>query len=76
MPLRPGLNQISCHLSPGFALARGRYSVNIALFGKMGLIDHVSRALSFEIIEGDFYGTGRESGGSPLVYVKQDWTFG
>ena len=73
LPLKPGLNQVSCCLSPGFALARGRYSVNIALFGKTELIDYVPWALSFEVVGGDFYGTGRESGGNPLVYVKQDW---
>lgn len=73
LPLRQGMNRISCCLSPGFMLAKGRYSVNIALFGKTQLIDYVLSALRFEVIAGDFYGTGRESGGDPLVYVKQDW---
>ena len=73
LPLKPGLNHVSCSLSPGFTLARGRYSVNIALFGKAELVDYVPWAVSFEVVAGDFYGTGRESGGDPLVYVKQDW---
>lgn len=72
-PLKPGVNLVSCRLSPGFTLARGRYSVNIAVFGRTGLIDHVPWAMSFEVVEGDFYGTGRESGGKPVVYIQQSW---
>ena len=73
LPLRKGLNHILCSLSPEFTLVKGHYIVNLAVFGGVEVLDYLSEALSFHVIDGNFYGTGMESGGQPAIYVKQEW---
>ena len=48
-----------CRLPSPFALSPGRYRINFAVFAAGTLADHICNALLFNVIEGDFFGTGR-----------------
>lgn len=71
--LKTGQNDIVCSLTPGFALAQDTYSINIAIFNNIEMMDYVPYAFTFNVVDGDFYGTGRGSGGNPLIYAQQEW---
>lgn len=73
VPLKAGQTQVSCTLPPGFGLAGGKYSVNIALFGKAGLIDRVPWAITFEMADDGRHLAGRQGAAQPLLHLKQDW---
>lgn len=71
--IKEGINHIACTISPEFAFAKGIYSINVAIFQGKEMLDYLPSVTSFDVIDGDFYGTGKISGGNPAVYVKQEW---
>ena len=65
---------VRLHL-PRFALPAGRYSVN--LFASVGgeVADWVQRAIEFDVVAGDFFGSGRRPAEShQTVLVEQAWS--
>jgi lipopolysaccharide transport system ATP-binding protein len=71
--IKRGGNSVTCVLPPNITLAKGAYSVNVAIFQSLDMLDYLQWASTFEIIEGDFYGTGKVSGGNPVIYISQEW---
>jgi len=71
--IKEGGNHISCTTSPDFAFTKGPYNINVAIFQGKDMLDYLPSVTSFDVIDGDFYGTGKISGGNPAVYVKQEW---
>ena len=75
VPLRlpEGPCRIRCRLRE-LPLSRGRYHLNVALSCGGGLIAHVAKAVEFDVEEGDFFGSGRNSppGSAPLL-LRHTW---
>ncbi|MCA2001026.1 MAG: ABC transporter ATP-binding protein [Chloroflexi bacterium] len=71
--VKRGGNHVVCSLASGFSFAKGTYNVNVAVFESSDMLDYLPGATSFEVVDGDFYGTGKLSGGEPAIYVKQEW---
>ncbi len=71
--IKEGSNHIACTISPEFAFVKGPYSINVAIFQGKDMLDYLPSVTSFDVIDGDFYGTGKITGGNPAVYVKQEW---
>lgn len=71
--IKEGNNHITCTISSDFTFTKGTYSLNIAIFQGKDMLDYLPSVTSFDVIDGDFYGTGKISGGNPAVYVKQEW---
>ncbi|AEV33982.1 ABC-type polysaccharide/polyol phosphate transport system, ATPase component [Owenweeksia hongkongensis DSM 17368] len=58
-------------------LAEGSYYITTNLFINGIKCDRVERALSFKVIQGDYYGAGLTSfRDSPGVFIDQDWIYG
>lgn len=58
-------------------LAEGTYYITANLFVNGIKCDRVERALSFKVIQGDYYGSGLTNlKESPGIYIDQDWTYG
>ena len=65
-----------CHLEK-LPLAEGSYYITSNLFVNGVKADRVDRALSFTVIQGDYYGAGlTKFKDSPGIYIEQDWEYG
>jgi lipopolysaccharide transport system ATP-binding protein len=75
LSLKNGTNVIKCALSKELALAAGSYAMNIAIFDEFRgeILDYVANVEDLNITHGDFYHNGIPAGGSPAIFVKQDW---
>jgi lipopolysaccharide transport system ATP-binding protein len=70
----PGSGWLRCRV-PRCPLPAGQYIVNIYSDRAGVPIDWVQRACELTVIQGDFYGTGRELPASHrTIYVDYDWT--
>lgn len=57
-------------------LAEGTYYITANLFVNGIKCDRVERALSFKVIQGDYYGAGLTNfKDSPGVYIEQNWSY-
>jgi lipopolysaccharide transport system ATP-binding protein len=72
--LKMGKNYIKCTLAQNFALAKGNYKINIAIWDSHGMADHLKSAFFFNVIDGDFFGTGKIAEGDPSIIAFQEWT--
>jgi len=71
--LMPGLTEVRCSLDE-VPLVGGTYVLNVALFQGFEYIDHVKRALCFNVAEADFFGTGMvPAAGGPPVLLRNKW---
>jgi lipopolysaccharide transport system ATP-binding protein len=69
-----GHNIIKCEIAKN-PLQAGRYAVNMFLKDASDIIDWTQEAFAIEVVEGDFYGTGRMiSNGNSSVLIDQKWT--
>jgi lipopolysaccharide transport system ATP-binding protein len=60
---------------PRLRLVPGRYWINCAIYHGTEEYDVVERATSFEVVEGDFFGTGKLTyGGGGGVLIEQEWS--
>ncbi|WP_304062786.1 ABC transporter ATP-binding protein [Pedobacter glucosidilyticus] len=66
---------IEIKLSKDFGLPEGKYFLNIALFVNLEIADYIQSALVFNVVEGQFYETGRMPSGKSICYVKQQWSY-
>jgi len=71
--LLPSQGTLICSTAP-INLAPGRYSVNIAFFSNREQQDYISKAISFDIIEADYLGSGKlfDSKLSKVIF-KHEW---
>jgi lipopolysaccharide transport system ATP-binding protein len=69
-----GENILQCELLKN-PLQPGKYSVNMFLKDASDIIDWTQETFTVEVVEGDFYGTGRIiSNGNNSVLIDQNWT--
>jgi lipopolysaccharide transport system ATP-binding protein len=69
----PGEGVVVCETAPT-RLTAGPCSVNLALLRRGAVLDHVTEAASFNIVEADPYGNGRVPlRGTTLVMLDQEW---
>lgn len=69
----PSKGKIDIKIENEFALAPGKYTINIALFTNNEMADYIQGAFSFNIIEDDYFGTGRLPSGQYTIVPKQLW---
>lgn len=71
----PAAGKCICRL-PKLPLAEGDYYITSNLFVNGIKVDRVERALSFSVLQGDYYGSGlTKFKDSPGVYVGQNWEY-
>ena len=66
---------VSCTLTSPISLCPGRYSINVAIFNYRKMADYVPAAIIFNVIGGDFFGTGKlpDNGLWPMVLMPHKW---
>lgn len=71
----PNKGKYICRLNK-LPLAEGNYYITSNLFVNGVKADRVDRALSFSVIQGDYYGAGlTKFKDSPGIYIDQDWGY-
>ena len=69
----PAQGCIQVELSEDFSLFPSRYTINVATCVHGEIVDYVQNAMTLEVEEADFFGTGKLPQGKPLVLAKQLW---
>lgn len=64
---------ITCKLDSPIGLKPGNYKMSFGIFNNNQLEDYITTALSFHVIEGDFYGTGKLPDAWPIFLMKHSW---
>ena len=65
---------IQCHI-PRLPLPEGEYTMNVMLLVDGKIADHVYTATRFDVLPGDFYGTGKPSpAGGGTIFVDHTWS--
>ncbi|MBR2373025.1 MAG: ABC transporter ATP-binding protein [Lentisphaeria bacterium] len=73
IPPLTSFGTIKLRLTNDFALCEGSYYVNIMLFVKQDVADHISHAFSFDIIHGDIYHSKKSPINKALCVVEHAW---
>lgn len=63
-----------CKLDAPLCLKPGSYKVSFAIYNNDELEDYMASALSFHVIEGDFYGSGKLPDAWPIFLLKHSWS--
>jgi lipopolysaccharide transport system ATP-binding protein len=61
--------KLTC-IVPNFPLPNGNYTIQLSCFSIDGVKDDIENALDFEVVGGDFFGTGKEQISKEGVLVK------
>lgn len=70
-----GDSYIEC-IVPKFPLFEGEYKVNLLCYSKsVGILDEVEDVLKFEVIDGDFFGTGKIPTIKKGLLVEHYWKY-
>jgi lipopolysaccharide transport system ATP-binding protein len=69
----PSKGKLIGEFSDEFSLFPGRSSINIAARVNGKRVDYIQDALTLNVEQGDFFGTGKFPSGKPLFLVKQKW---
>ena len=64
---------VSCKITNPIGLRPGDYTLNFAVFVDEKLADCVYGAARFDVIEGDFYGTGKLPRHWPMFLKQNEW---
>ena len=65
---------VTCTI-PKLPLPKGNYSIRLSCFSNSGIEDDIENAHNFEVLGGDFYGTGKEATIKDGVLVDFDFNF-
>ena len=68
------MNCIICNI-PKFPLPNGQYSIRLTCFSSGQIVDDIENAFRFEVVGGNFFGTGKEQGLKEGVLVPNSFTF-
>lgn len=60
---------------PRFPLPKGDYTIQLSCFSNAGVEDDIEQAISFDVIGGDFYNTGKEAQVTEGVLVDYNFEF-
>jgi len=72
-PVLPKIGQINCS-TDNVNLEPGRYYLNVAFFSNNTLEDHLVGVCFFDIMDSDYFGTGKKFGASrSKVLLKHQW---
>ena len=64
--------EVSCKI-PRLPLGEGTYSINIQAIVNTGVADWINEACTFEILPGDYYGTGIVDENNASFYCISEW---
>ena len=72
--LHPGTNIVRC-VYPTLPIQVGNYYINVAIYhNTRAYIDQIERAMTFSVVEDDFYNTGRLPGTNQgLIMLENRW---
>jgi lipopolysaccharide transport system ATP-binding protein len=71
----PSVGMARCEIVPPLPLSPGRYRINLAIYAIATLADHLVSALIFNVVEGDFFGTGKLPDQIwPMFLVANEWS--
>jgi lipopolysaccharide transport system ATP-binding protein len=65
---------LSCKLDGSLPLRPGKYRVMVTVLAFTATADRVQDAMTFNVMEGDFYGSGRLQKYWPLFLMNHEWT--
>jgi lipopolysaccharide transport system ATP-binding protein len=69
----PPCGKVEIRLKNDFGLFPGKYSINVAFYINNDMADSLEEALSFNIMEDDFLGSGKLPSAQYVVIPKQKW---
>ena len=64
--------EVSCKI-PRLPLGEGTYSINIQAIVNTGVADWINEVCTFEILPGDYYGTGIVDENNASFYCISEW---
>jgi len=73
-PVLPPSGSVYCYLEY-LPLSPGLYHVNVGIVSCGEIFDHITDALVFQVIEGDFYGTGKIPSSPGICLINYNWKF-
>ena len=69
----PKVGTISCRLGASMPIRPGRYRVMVTVLALSSTADRVENAMSFNIFEGDYFGSGKLHKYWPMFLIDHDW---
>lgn len=68
--------QIRCNVERPIALMPGRYYLSAVIWSNNKIADNIQMALNFDVLEADFYNTGKlpSQGSWPMVLMDHRWS--
>jgi lipopolysaccharide transport system ATP-binding protein len=70
---KAGENKLSISLPSNFSLGIGQYTINVAIYNNIEIVDYMQQVAVFEILDGDFYGNSKNVVNNAKVLIKTDW---
>ena len=70
---KAGENKLSIALPSNFSLGIGQYTINVAIYNNIEIVDYMQQVAVFEILDGDFYGNSKNVVNNAKVLIKTDW---
>lgn len=68
----PSKGKVTCSI-PKFPLAAGKYDVNLYAENNDGILDWIKSAAQIEVVDGDFFETGKKPPYGNVTLVKHRW---
>jgi lipopolysaccharide transport system ATP-binding protein len=70
---KAGENKLTIALPNNFSLGIGQYTINVAIYNNIEIVDYMQQVAVFEILDGDFYGNSKNIVNNSKVLIKTDW---
>lgn len=70
---RKGHNKVEISFPNNFSLGIGQYTINIAIYNNIEIVDYIQQVAVFEIMDGDFYGNSTNVVNNAKVLIKNNW---
>ena len=69
----PKVGTVSCRLGTSMPIRPGKYRVMVTVLALSSTADRVENAMSFNIFEGDYFGSGQLHKYWPMFLIDHDW---
>lgn len=70
----PQNGRIEIKFPPNVSMGLGRYSINIAFYANNEMADYIKEAALFDIMEGDFFNSGKSVPTDTKILLNSKWT--
>jgi lipopolysaccharide transport system ATP-binding protein len=69
----PKVGTVSCRLATSMPVRPGKYRIMVSVLVLSTIADRIGNAKSFDVIEGDYFGSGKNHKYWPMFLIDHDW---